>query len=200
MSAPDSTFAQLQQIIKSRRTTKSKNMNGKKITDAQIMQLLELAHWAPNHGNTEPWLFYVYKEETLRKFGQAHAEMFMKYAPEEKRNQKAYEKYLHAGDKASHLIIAVMKRGSNPKIPAIEEIEAASATVQNILLGATALGIASIWNSGGMTHHPAMKEYLKLDNEDDLVIGLIYLGYTDENQKEGKRNVPFEEKVVWVEA
>jgi nitroreductase len=198
MPETNSAFAQLQQIIKGRRTTKSKNMNGRKIADSQIMALLELAHWAPNHGNTEPWLFYVYKDDSLRKFGLAHAEMFMQYAPEEKRNQKAYEKYLHAGDKASHLVIAVMKRGNNPKIPAIEEIEAASAAAQNILLGAAALGIATIWSSGGMTHHPAMKKHLEL-GEDDLVIALIYLGYTDEKPHEGKRTVPFEEKVVWVE-
>lgn len=190
-------FAQLQHIIKSRRTTKSKNMNGKKIADEVIMQLLELAHWAPNHGNTEPWLFFVYKDESLSKFGKAHAELFMQHAPEEKRNEKSYNKYLHAGDEASHLIIAVMKRGNNLKIPYVEELEAASAAVQNILLGATALGIASIWNSGGMTHHLSMKEYLNLDEEDEIV-AIIYLGYTDE-MKEGKRIVPFEEKVIWVE-
>ena len=69
--------------------------------------------------------------------------------------------------------------------------------MQNVLLGAQALGISTIWNTGGMTHKKAMKELLGLA-EEDMVMGLIYMGYTDESAREGKRNIPLEEKVKWV--
>ena len=110
--------------------------------------------------------------------------------------QGTYNKLLHMGDHASHIIIAMMQRGSNPKIPVLEEIAATSCAVQNLLLGATALGIASYWGSGGMAYQPPMKTYLNL-REEDLVLGILYLGYTDKEKPEGKRKTPLDEKIDW---
>src|SRR5690606_21180819 len=108
-----------------------------------------------------------------------------------------YEKLLHMGDKASHVIIAIMERGNLPKIPTLEEIAATSCAVQNLLLGATALGIASYWGSGGMAYTPAMHKHLNL-NPEDLVLGILYLGYTDKPIPEGKRIIPMESKIRWM--
>ena len=82
---------------------------------------------------------------------------------------------MHNGDLASHLIIAIMQRGGSPKIPVLEEIAATAIAVQNILLGATAAGIASFWSTGGMTHHPVMKDFLQL-KEEDIVMESFVLG------------------------
>lgn len=95
----------------------------------------------------------------------------------------------------SHLIVCVMKRDEQERIPEIEEISAASAAVQNILLGAESLGIAGFWSTGGMTHSSLMKEFLGL-NSRDKVIGLIYLGYSDSGY-EGKRVIPVDDKITW---
>lgn len=191
-------FEILKKIISGRRTTKAASMNGKKIPDEQVKELLALADWAPTHGRTEPWRFYVYSGEALKKFGREHAELYVAHTPEDKLNPDTPGKLMAATEMPSHLLVAVMKRGENPKIPAIEEIAAASAAVQNILLGAEALGISCIWNSGGMSHKPAFKEYLKI-NQEDIVLGLIYMGYTDEPKREGKRNIPLQDKVKWIQ-
>lgn len=190
----NNTFEIVRAVIRNRRSTKAAAMNGQLIAESELEEILELAHWAPTHGRTEPWHFIVYEGAALKQFGQTHAALYWQHTPEDKRNEASRDKLLHAIDKASHLLVAVMKRGANPKIPVLEEIAACSAAIENILLGATALGIASFWNSGGMTHHPALKEYLKLA-ADDIVLGLIYLGYTDEI-KEGKRNTVIEDKVT----
>lgn len=187
------TFETLRAVIRSRRSVKAAAMNGQKISEDELQQILELAHWAPTHGRTEPWHFFVYEGAALRQFGQTHAQLYWDNTPEEKRNEASRDKLITATEKASHLLVAVMKRSNNPKIPAIEEIAATCAAIQNILLGATALGIASFWNSGGMTHQPALKEYLGLAAE-DVVLGLIYLGYSDEI-KEGKRITSIEDKI-----
>jgi nitroreductase len=100
------------------------------------------------------------------------------------------------GAKVSHIVVAAMKRGDNPNIPAVEEIAATSASIQNLLLAATALNIASFWSTGGMALKPAFKEFLQLGAEDQ-VLGIFYFGYTDE-QPEGKRKVPLEDKIKWV--
>jgi nitroreductase len=169
-------------------------MNGKKIPDYQVGSLLELADWAPTHGFTEPWRFVVYA--TASDFSHQHAELYKCSTTPEGFDHAVYNKLYDQGDKASHVILAVMKRGNLPKIPVIEEVEAVSCAVQNILLGATALGIASFWSTGGMALRPPMKEFLKL-SEDDHVIGVLYLGYAD-NNPQGSRSIPLDEKITWV--
>lgn len=172
-------------------------MNGTLIPDSTINSLLELAHWAPTHGRTEPWRFFVYGGEAKERFGKEHAQLYWDNTAEDKRQEATMQKLANNVEKASHLIIAVMERGANDKIPAIEEIAAASAAVQNMLLGATALGIASFWSTGGMTHKEALKQYLGLKNE-DIVLGLIFLGYTDEPAKDGVRNSAPETRISWM--
>lgn len=193
----DITFSSFDQLVKDRRTVKAAAMNGAIIPNQEIQNLLELANWAPTHGRTEPWFFFVYTGDSLTDFGKKHAALYWENNSEENRKTTTFENLEHSVDKVSHLIIAVTKRGSNPKIPLLEEIAATSAAIQNILLGASANGIAAIWNTGGMTHHHSMKNYLDL-GEQDVVMGLLYLGYTDEPHKVGIRNIPLEEKIKWM--
>lgn len=191
-------FTVLETVIRNRRSSKPALMNGKKIDDKIVASLLELADWAPTHGHTEPWRFIVYGGNSVSSFGNDHAELYKSVTPEEKFTTATYEKLAHNGDTVSHVILAVMKRGNNPKIPAREEEAAVAAAIEHILLGASALGIAALWSTGGLTHHPAMKRYLGLTDE-DVVMGLLYLGYSDEKEKEGKRIIPLTEKVKWIE-
>jgi nitroreductase len=190
-------FELLEHIVRTRRSVSWKNMNGRIIPDEQVDKLLALADWAPTHGRTEPWRFLVYAGEALKEFGKVHADLYWQHTAEDKRQAATYEKLLHNVDKASHLVVAVMKRGENVKIPQVEEMAATSAAIQNMLLGATALGIASFWSTGGMTHSPALIDYLGFDTE-DIIMGLIFLGYTDEPGKDGVRSVPMPEKVKWL--
>lgn len=187
-------FQTIAAIIKERRTTKPPEMNGERIPDEQINQLLELADWAPTHANTEPWHFRVYKDGKI--FGRQHAELYKTNTPADSFMQMTYEKLLNMPNKASHVIVCTMQRKPLVRIPVLEEIAATACAMQNILLGATALGIASYWGSGGMVHSPAMKQFLSL-GDDDVVMGVLYLGYSD-SKPTGKRNIPLSQKVTWV--
>jgi nitroreductase len=191
-------FNTLQEIVISRRSTKPVDFNGKTIDDHQIRQLLDLANWAPSHGLTEPWRFIVYSGPAVHGFCRQHAEQYRQTTPPDKFLAAKYEKQAHNGDLASHLIIVYMQRGANPGIPVLEEICATAAAADNILLGAEALGIAVLWSTGGTVLQPIMKEYLGLGPE-DIVLGLLYLGYTDEPRRPGKRT-PITEKTKWITA
>ncbi|UEG54685.1 nitroreductase [Mucilaginibacter daejeonensis] len=182
-------------IIKNRRTIKPAMMNGQKIPNGHVAALLELADWAPTHAYTEPWRFVVY--EDAPKFCAQHAELY-KQAAEVAGNFNAatYSNLQNMGANVSHVIIAYMHRAETSKIPAVEEVAAASCAIQNLLLGAQALNIASFWSTGGATLKPVMKEFLHLGNEDQ-VLGLLYLGYS-EAKPEGVRKTPLAEKVKWV--
>lgn len=192
----NTSFESLVQIINARHTTKPAAMNGKRIPDEQVMALLELADRAPTHARTEPWRFWVYTGEALTRFGNDHAEMYWNNTAEDKRQEDKANNLRNMVTKVSHLVVVAMKRTPMAKIPMMEEYAAVAAATENILLGAEAGGVSVIWSTGGMAHHGAMKEYLGL-GEDDLVMGLLYMGYSDQEAKPTQRAIPLEEKVKW---
>jgi len=189
-------FDALREIVLARRSIKPALMNGQKIEDTMIHRLLELADWAPTHGHTEPWRFVIFARDAVRQFCADHAALYKAFVDPAKFETAKYEKQLHNGDLASHIIAVYMKRGSNPKISATEELCATAAAVENILLGAAALGLAVLWSTGGVTLQEPMKEYLSLQ-PDDRVVGLLYVGYSNEVPKTGTRVVPLAAKATW---
>jgi nitroreductase len=189
-------YSLISEIITQRRTLKPQLMNGVKIEDEVINQIIQLADWAPTHGRTEPWRFFVFSKEKVQKFCLEHAQMH-RLAHPERSTEDVFHKLKSMGDKASHVIIVAMSRGHLPKIPVIEEIAATSAAIQNMLLVSESLNIATYWGTGGSIHHPEMKEYLGL-GEHDHVMGALYLGYSDTPKKAGLRNIPMGKKVKWL--
>ena len=189
-------FENISSIIKNRRSTKPSDLNGKKIDNAVIKQLLELADWAPTHARTEPWRFIVYEAGAKKAFCFDHAELYKANTDPEKFTTAKYQKIIENGEAASHIILVYMKRSLTNTIPAIEEVAAVSSAIQNILLGAEALNISSFWSTGGMAHHSSFKKYLGLGDE-DVVMGLLFLGYSDLPAIAGKRSIPLEEKITW---
>ena len=193
----NTNFDTIAHIIRSRRTVKAASMNGRQIPDSAIEQLLLLADHAPTHGRTEPWRFKVYTKDALEAFCQQHAQLYWDHTDEATRTISKRDGLLNPATKASHLIIVIMRRTRDTKIPMMEEYAATAAAVQNMLLGAEALNIAAIWNTGGMALKPEMKTMLHL-TEEDHILGFIYLGYTDEDKRPPMRNIPIDQKIHWV--
>jgi nitroreductase len=184
-------------IIRTRRTVKPDKMNGRIIPDDTIVELVSNADWAPTHARTEPWRFIVIGPERVKAFALRHANLYEKHTDPASFTPEKFNKLVSLGENVSHIIIAWMKRVPTKKIPVIEEISATAAAIQNLLLSATSNGIVSFWSTSGLTHHQAMKDEFKL-GEEDLVLGIIYLGYSDEPFKEGNRMIPLSEKIEWL--
>lgn len=185
------------QNILNRRTIKPEQCTGANIPDADIWKILEAANWAPTHGYTEPWRFMVYTGEAKYTFSKAHAEMYKAAQSAESFRQIAYDKIMERASLTSHIIVYVNKKGANPKIPLIEELQSTAMAVQNMTLVAQAMGYAAYINSGAMTYTPQMKAYLGI-GEEDQVLGVLYLGVpNDEEKAPGRRITPIEDKVVW---
>jgi nitroreductase len=191
-----SLTADIGEIIRYRRSIKPEKMNGRVIPDDTVLELLSLADWAPTHARTEPWRFIVMGNDRVRQFAQRHADLYKAYADPASFTQLKYQNISKLGDNVSHIIIAWMKRVPTHKIPEIEEICATAAAVENLLLAATSKGIASFWSTGGMTHHLSMHNEFNL-GEEDRILGLLYLGYSDEPFKEGNRMIPLSDKIEW---
>jgi len=183
-----------QQTIAQRRTIDPDDFNGNIINDNDFKDIMDAANWAPTHGLTEPWSFIIFKADDCKKFGQIHAELFKQNTNPEHFLQKKYDKILHRADKCSHVIICTNKRGTAKNIPDIEEICATSAAIQNILLAATEKNIATFWSTGGMCHTNEFKHFFGY-NDEDTVLGILYIGYTEKPLPAAKRNSAIEDKI-----
>jgi nitroreductase len=186
---------QVNQLIRSRRSTKPRFFNGKKIEDAIVWQILENANWAPTHGLTQPWRFKVFTGSGLEKLADFQANLYQKITPKDDFKLEKFERMRINILKSSHVIVICMQRQISEKIPEIEEIEAVACSVQNMALTAAAYGICSFWGSGGVTYTQELKEFLGL-SEKDYCLGYLYLGYSD-TPSINSRRTPITEKVEW---
>jgi nitroreductase len=190
--------ALLKEVIESRRTIKPEEFNGRIIPETILQELLLSANWAPTHGYTEPWRFILFSgKKGVQQFGRLHADLYKQETPEEQFLQKKYDTLLHKPDLASHVIVIIMKRGDKENIPEQEEMAATACAVQNMLLTAAAYELAVYWGSGGMCYHPSLKKHFGLE-EQDKIMGFLYMGYSDKEHPKGFRNTGIDEKVTRV--
>ena len=188
---------EINQLIRNRRSVFPKQYSGKPVEREIIEQMLENANWAPTHGKTEPWRFFVFEGTAKEQLGQIHANMYKKYTPAESFMETKYEKLQANARQSSHVIAICMKRQESGKIAEIEEIEAVACAVQNMYLTATAYRVGAYWASGGMTYHAKMAGLFGL-GENDKVLGFFHVGYPASTPPDGVRS-PIAQKVSWIE-
>lgn len=160
-----------------------------------IEKLLAAGAQAPNHYKVRPWRFVVLTGAGREHLGEAMAQSFRARFPDapEEALQKERAKPLRAP-----LIIAVgVDQPAEPKVDEIENIAAASAACQNILLAAHALGLGAIWRTGDTARDPRIKQFLGFASDQHL-IGFLYIGYP-EAAPEPKQRPGFEDRTVWME-
>jgi len=169
------------------------------VDKALIEELIEAATWAPNHHGTEPWKFIVMTGEGRRTLGDAYARIAQQglNGLEDGERDARLDKERSKAFRAPVVIAAVCSPSDNPRAAAIEELAAAHAAVQNLLLAAHAVGLGTVWRSGDPMYHPLMHEAFGLGEKESLV-GLVYVGYPDMEQPAGKRQ-PAAAKTVWLE-
>ncbi|MEO0471222.1 MAG: nitroreductase [Bacteroidota bacterium] len=198
MAIPTYDVDMVTRLIRQRRSVFPQQFSGEPVSREDVALLLENAHWAPSHGRTEPWLFKVFSGASLERLGKAHAEMYKTHKAPEDFQERKYEKLIRRPTECAHVIALCMKRGDNPKIPEVEEIEAVAMAVQNLWLTANAMGLAGYWSSGGMTYHQSMHDFMEL-GPDDKFLGFFMLGRPKDEWPRGKRRVNWQEKVEWIE-
>ncbi|MEO1006048.1 MAG: nitroreductase family protein, partial [Cyanobacteria bacterium J06638_38] len=80
------------ELVKTRRSTKPRLFNGKKIEDNLIWQILENSNWAPNHGLTQPWRYKVFSDSGLVKLADFQANLYQQITPQANFKPEKYER------------------------------------------------------------------------------------------------------------
>jgi nitroreductase len=150
-----------------------------------VDSLLELACWAPNHKHTHPWRFAVVTGPGRARLGEtAAAGLPALGITDPGALTKMRTKYLRAP------VVLVVGAAAHPQTHLQRENEhAVAAGVQNLLLGATALGLASFWGTGAAVEVPEVKALVGLQPE-DRIIAIIYLGWPVQEAPPGHRAAP----------
>lgn len=185
-------------LIRRRRTIKPAEMSDKPVENQHLAAILENGNWAPTHGMTQPWRFFVFTDEGRKRLGDFLQSLYKKLTPEAEFKDNKFEK-LGAQPLQAPIVIAIgMSRQKIEKIAEIEEIEAVACAIQNIHLTASALGMAGFWSSPPITYSDEMRKWLGLEDERDKCLGFFYLGWPKSDEwPEGSRE-ELAQKVIWV--
>jgi len=160
-----------------------------------IEKLLDAAVQAPNHYKVRPWRFVVLTGEGRYRLGDVMAASTAEYHPEFP--LEALEKCRATPLQAPVIISVGVDKPVEPKVLEIENIAAASAATQNILLAAHALGLGAKWRTGEWTRDSMVKEFLGFQT-DQHIIAFVYIGYP-EFTPEFPSRPSFEDRTVWME-
>ena len=180
------------ECILARRTQKL--FTGEPVSNDQIHKLLELATFAPNHRLTEPWRFFVCPHEHIPRLAETVVSTIRD--DEDQKLLRKREIFKRRLPKLGAFIgVGYVPVKDDPRT-AREDYAACCCAVQNIMLGATAMGLGSFWSTGRLFDRPPVRELLNMP-EDVVRVAAIWLGVPTKPSKCKRR--PAQELTTWVE-
>jgi nitroreductase len=164
----------IDELIRTRRTHKA--FGPDPVPRDVLLELFELARWAPNHHVTDPWRFRVLGEK---------AREGLKAAAEDHKPGSGPKL-----DRAPTLIVASAKQTGDADQDH-EDVLATAVASYIVLLGAHARGLAGYWRTIPVLDTPAGRAATNLA-ADELPIALLHLGDPRQEQRVPER-APVEE-------
>jgi len=156
-----------------------KLFNGQPVAKEALMEMINDAVYAPNHGNREPWRLVVGVEDSFAKVLELLRDTtipkWQELSEEELNKQMA--KFSLAGAVA----FVVVKEDRRQK-ERLEDFAAASCLIQNLQLLAWERSIGTCWKTPPFIEAPAFNAALGIQ-PGERIIGMLQFGYFDEAPK-----------------
>lgn len=141
--------------------------------DETVRLAMQAAVRAPDHGLLRPWRLLLVRGDARERLGRVMREALLARKPDAAAAELDKEQAKPL--RAPLLIVVAARVQESPKIPAIEQILAAGAAAQNILLALHARGYAGMWRTGPAAYDASVKRALGLRAE-DAIVGFLYAG------------------------
>jgi nitroreductase len=164
-------MATVESIIRSRRTSLLID-TARPVDDVIVQRLCSLVAWAPNHKRTWPWHLAVVSGNGRALLGAAFAD---DQADDGETDTARLDKTRRKYARATVCIVVGSTTDSSPERSG-ENRDAVAAGIQNLLLGATALGLSSFWSSPPSRRGRRTLDLCGFPSTAELV-GVIYLGW-----------------------
>lgn len=136
-----------------------------------VTELCELATWAPCHKRTWPWRFALFTGDARARLGEVAAAAMAARGDDQAKVAKTRTKYL----RTPAVLVVGSAEGDTP-LRTVENRDAVSAGVQNLLLGATAAGLASYWSSCPKGAEAVLAELCGFE-PGTAIVAVVYLGW-----------------------
>ena len=169
-----------------------KNFTGEPVSRRQLEELLELATWAPNHRLTEPWRFFVVERSGVP----ALTEVVLGTISDDSHPKLLRKRDILKQQLPNLGAFIAVARPNVPDDPLTdrEDFAACCCAVQNILLGATAMGYGSFWSSAKVFNRPAVREFLGIPAGFEMVAS-VWLGVATD--RASSERTPVAELTTW---
>jgi len=152
----DEIFSITQTLIGSRQNVSPKRLVEPGPSAEQLHALLTLAAAAPDHGLLTPWRFIVVPPAERHRLAEAFALALIDRDPGATLEQ--IESAREKAHRAPLLMVAVACLGARePDTPALERMVSMGAAIQNLLLGAHAMGFGAGLTSGQAMASPRLR-------------------------------------------
>ena len=147
-----------------------------------IRRILEAAVKAPSGGNSQPWEFVVVQDAGLKKSlaglykrAWADAEEGQPPPPDTRSHRSAHHLMEHM-EEAPVLIVVCLRVGDRE--PGLYEGSSIYPAIQNMLLAARGLGLASVLTNGWAKYEPELRAALGIPH-DYRAAAMLPIGYPD---------------------
>jgi len=179
--------------IKTRRSVKEYDPT--EIPREWIEELLDAAHWAPNHKLTHPWRFHVFTGEGRERLVAAR-QAAVRWAAEKKGEPVSEDALNFARSKcySSPVVIIVSMVTNENEIVDQENYAACWCAIQNMLVAATARGLGSYPSTGAWVDQNFLGPILGL-MEKERPVACVFLGYSE--QKTMAKRLPVDRHTSW---
>ncbi|MUT67212.1 nitroreductase [Paenibacillus sp. NEAU-GSW1] len=168
----------IEHIIRSRRSVRL--FRNEPIETSEILELLNIAVWAPNHGMREPWRFILYRDGGRQAFADA---VLKTYTSEEHKKMGAGKLEYYTNIPA-HLVI-ILKEDPRQK-EWDEDYAAVCCLIQNFQLAAWERGIGVVWKTNWYSYDPKFREAAGL-KPGEKIVGVLHIGYPEQVPPERPR-------------
>jgi nitroreductase len=141
--------------------------------DDQLAAMLKAAAHAPDHALMRPWRFIVVRGDARIRLGEVMAEATRQREPSA--TTESLERDRNKPLRAPMLVVVAAKPRERRGVPEVEQLLAAGAAAENVLLAAHALGFGAMWRTGDAAYDDRIKAALGLEPS-DAIVGFLYVG------------------------
>jgi len=152
--------------------------------DDELRRILEAAVSAPDHLELRPWRFVLLRGEAKDAFGEVLVKSYEARVaavggqPTDGQLKKERTKL----GRAPLVIVVCAVNQHNDEIPWIEQLLAAGAAAENMLLATKALGYDGMWRTGPAAYDHKVMHAIGLSDH-DAIVGFIYIGTAQEGRE-----------------
>lgn len=182
------------EALKNRRAIR--NYTTQPVEKEKIEQILQAATYAPNDRMREPWHFYVLQNDAMKRYEKMASTYLQERFPTKPHLVESSLKVVQTTPVA---IVVTADVVENDEDATADNIFAVCSAIMSMWLAAEELGLGFVWRTRGvgLVHDARMHTFIGAD-QNQKVVGTIFIGYPEEQELKDKKRTSFEEKTTWL--